>query len=256
MPFVSDRCICLRKIEYSETSQIVVLLSRGHGVQRLMAKGAHRRTKAGASKFDGGVDLLEVGDAVFSQKVDRDLGLLTEWTLSEGHLEIRRNLRAMYLGLYAAELVGLLFQEHDAHPALFDQLENCLSELGTARVEETFLAFELDAFREAGFSPELDACGSCGQAVEARSPAEMVYFSAAQGTVLCRNCCGAFPDHFAVDPRLLNLLRGLTKLPRVNGAAQRLPRLTRHQTDPLNRIFADHLEHTLGRRMRMRKYIL
>ena len=61
MPLVNDRCICLRKIEYSETSQILALFSRGHGLVRVIAKGAHRRTKAGASKFDGGVDLLDVG---------------------------------------------------------------------------------------------------------------------------------------------------------------------------------------------------
>mgnify|MGYP001552366906 CR=1 FL=1 len=28
MPLVSDRCICLRKFEYSETSQILTLFSR------------------------------------------------------------------------------------------------------------------------------------------------------------------------------------------------------------------------------------
>src|SRR6476660_5222373 len=118
MPLARDRCLCLRKVEYSETSQILVLFAREHGIFRAIAKGAHRRTKAGASKFDGGVDLLDVGDAVFSHSPERDLCPLTEWHLSEGHLEMRRNLRAVYLGLYAAELVSMLIEEHDAHPEL------------------------------------------------------------------------------------------------------------------------------------------
>src|SRR3954453_5620017 len=108
MPLTRDRCICLRKTEYSETSQIVTLFSRERGLVRAIAKGAHRRTKAGASKFDGGMDFLEVGDAVFTDDVTRDLATLTEWSLREGHLELRRDLRAMHLAWYAGELVDRL----------------------------------------------------------------------------------------------------------------------------------------------------
>jgi len=256
MPLLKDRCICLRKIEYSETSQIVVLLGREHGIQRLIAKGAHRRTKSGAGKFDGGLDLLELGDAIFSEKIERDMGLLAEWTLREGHLAIRRNLRAMYLGLYAVELVGLLFQEHDPHPALFDRLENCLDELASPKIEEVFLAFELDLLRQAGYLPELSICAGCGQAAHASGAVEVSAFSAAAGAVVCRNCQPSFPDRIGIDPRLLHLLRGLLLLPRCKGTPQRLPRLTRHQSDPLNRVLAEHLEYSLGKRVRMRQYVL
>src|SRR3982751_5647312 len=108
MSLARDKCICLRKVEYSETSQILLLFSREHGLLRAIAKGAHRRTKAGASKFDGGLDLLDLGDAVFSLRLEKDLATLTEWSLRDGHLELRSNLRALYLGQYAAELCSLL----------------------------------------------------------------------------------------------------------------------------------------------------
>src|SRR4051812_19194600 len=124
MPMVSDRCICLRKVEYSETSQILLLFARGHGLCRVIAKGAHRKTKAGSSKFGGGVDLLDLGNAVFTLDSGRDLGTLCEWTLTEGHLELRKNLRGLYLGQYAAELVSMLIEEHDPHEELFDRLEH------------------------------------------------------------------------------------------------------------------------------------
>src|SRR4051794_32213870 len=115
MPLVRDRSICLRKVEYSETSQILTLFGREHGIVRVIAKGAHRRTKVGASKFGGGVDLLDIGDAVFTHASEKDLGTLCEWGLREGHLELRKKLRSMYLGLYASELVGTLLEEHDPH---------------------------------------------------------------------------------------------------------------------------------------------
>src|SRR3984885_16222742 len=144
MALVHDRCICLRKTEYSETSQILTLFSREYGIVRVIAKGAHRRTKAGASKFDGGIDFLDVGQAVFSHDPARDLVPLTEWSLREGHLALRRSLRGIYLALYAAELVGRLIEEDDPHIYLFNRFEWALPELATPRREEAFLAFEMD----------------------------------------------------------------------------------------------------------------
>lgn len=253
MALVHDRCICLRKTEFSETSQILTLFSREHGITRVIAKGAHRRTKAGASKFDGGVDFLDVGEAVFSHDPARDLVPLTEWSLREGHLALRKSLRGIFLGLYAGELVSRLIEEHDAHPELFDRLEQTLPELATPRREEAFLAFELDLLRESGYLAELFNCVSCGGDLDDRGP---VYFSPARGGVVCRNCEGATPDRSHIDPRLLRLLQGIIRLPRSNGSPQRLPHLTRHQTDPINRLFADQVQHTLGRALRLPKYVL
>ena len=254
MALVHDRCICLRRTEYSETSQILTLFSRGHGTVRAIAKGAHRRTKAGASKFDGGVDLLDTGEAVFTHDPGKDLSTLTEWSLRDGHLGLRRTLRGMYLGLYAGELVGRLVEEHDPHPDLFDRLEATLAELETPRHEESFLAFQLDLLRETGYLAELSACASCGQPTLAGR--EACYFSPARGGVVCRNCEGVVHDRMPLDPRLLGLLQTILRLPRANGSPRRLPHLTRHQTDPINRLFADQVQHTLGRRLQLAPYVL
>lgn len=193
MAMVSDRCICLRKTEYSETSQIITLFSRQHGLLRVIAKGAHRKTKAGSSKFDGGVDLLDCGNAVFTHSLDKDLEILAEWHLTEGHLELHQTLRGIYLGQYSAELVSMLIEEHDPHPDLFDRLEQGLMEYATPRLEEAFLAFELDLLRQSGYLPELSACVQCGCAI---GPRELSYFSPARGGIVCRNCEGTTPTAF------------------------------------------------------------
>jgi len=252
MPLVHDRCICLRKFEYSETSQILTLFSREHGLLRAIAKGAHRRTKAGASKFDGGVDLLDIGQAVFTHDPARELSTLTEWSLREGHLDLRNNLRSIYLGQYATELLSLLIEEHDPHPVLFVAMEKCLAELSTSRREEAFLGFELDLLRQTGYMAELSCCVVCGQELSDREPAA---FSPARGGIVCRSCQPQVAQTMPFDLRLLRLVQGLLRLPRVNGSIQRLPRLTRHQSDPINRLILSHIEHTLGRRMRMSAYI-
>lgn len=247
-----DRCICLRKVEYSETSQILLLFGRSHGLVRVIAKGAHRVTKAGASKFGGGIDLLEIGDAIFTDRPEKDLATLTEWRLTEGHSQLRRKLRAMYLGFYAAELVGLLIEEHDPHPGLFDRLEQTLGELAAGRGEQAFLAFEFDLLRETGYLPELNVCISCGRAVTDRSS---IGFDAGRGGIICRNCEPAFPQRSTLDGRLLSILQNVLALTRDNNM-RRLPALTRHQTDPINRLLADYVQYTLGRRLRLTKYVL
>jgi DNA repair protein RecO (recombination protein O) len=253
MPLFADRAICLRKFEYSETSQILSLFGREQGVVRVLAKGAHRRTKAGASKFGGGVDLLEEGQAVFIHDTNRDLGTLTEWSLAEGHLALRRNLRGLYLGLYAAEMVGMLIQEHDPHPNLFERLGVLLGELTTAAREEAFLAFELDLLREAGYGVRLSTCCVCGRPIADRQGR---HFSPSRGGAVCRDCEGTVPDRLSVDPRLLGLMRMVQRLPRVGGTVERLPRLTRHQSDPVNRLLAGHIQHVAGRRVRVGDYVL
>jgi DNA repair protein RecO (recombination protein O) len=246
MALVSDRCICLRKFEYSETSQILSLFAREHGLLRVIAKGAHRKTKAGASKFGGGIDLLDTGQAVFTNAPERELATLTEWQLTDGHLDLRRNLRTLYASLYIAELVTMFFQEHDAHPQLFDRLSQTLAEIATPRIEESLLSFQLDLLREAGYLPELEACVSCGNPMNDG----LVYFSPARGGVICRNCETLTPDRIEIDVRLLRIIQGVLRLP------NRLPRLTRHQTDPINRMLASHVEHTLSKRLRMSPYVV
>jgi DNA repair protein RecO (recombination protein O) len=252
MSLVSDRCICLRKVEYSETSQILLLFRRSHGLGRVIAKGAHRVTKTGASKFGGGIDLLDLGEAVFTHRPEKDLATLTEWKLREGHLDLRRTLRGMHLAFYAAELVGLLIEEHDPHPDLFDKLEQVLLELAGPRVEQAFLAFELDLLKATGYLPSMDACISCGTGIDARSAAA---FEAARGGILCRNCEAAFPHRLPIDGRLLGVVQYILRL-QDDGSLRRLPHLTRAQTDPINQVLAGHLEHTLDRRLKMPKHIL
>jgi DNA repair protein RecO (recombination protein O) len=248
----SDQCLCLGKTEYSETSQVLTLFSRNHGIVRVLARGAHRRTKAGAGRFDGGIDLLDLGAGVFTEDPKADLATLTEWKLLNGHLELRRSLRALRLGLYAAELVSLVIEARDPHPDLFDRLMRTLPELATERREEALLAWELDLLKQSGYLPELFACVSC----RANPPeGRQFYFSAGAGGLICQKCQSRFPDRRKIDAPLLRLAQSILGLPRANGVAQRLPRLTRLQSDPLNRLLIEHITYTLGRRLRTTSYV-
>ena len=256
MSLARDRAIVLRLNDFSETSQIVTLFTRTLGKVKMIAKGARRQTKIGAGSFDGGLDLLDLGEALFRHAPEKDLSLMTAWHLGDGHLPLRSDLRAMRLGLYAAELLDALVEEHDPHPALFDRLERLLADLPTA-AEASFLAFELDLLRETGDAPELDRCARCG---DRPGPDERVFFSPAAGGLVCQLCEGKVAQSGEADPRLLRLMRGLLRLPDgavgPDGPGRTLPPLGRQHTDPLNRMLADHVEHVLGRRLRMPSHVL
>src|SRR6185503_7145996 len=96
------------------------------------------------------------------------LDLLTEARAVERFPALRQNLNALYAGYYVAELLADGTQDYDPHPELFDAALGALRELGKnddARVVVT--GFELVWLRELGYSPRLDACATCGNAVEA-----------------------------------------------------------------------------------------
>lgn len=259
-----DRAICLRKLDYSETSQILAIFTRGHGLLRVIAKGAKRSTKAGDSRFSGGLDLLEVGEAVFLHWPEKEMSQLTEWTLEEGHLGLRESLRAMYLGQYAAELVGTLFEEHDAHPAVFDDLEGLVRVLagggggsgGKMGVEEAGLAFQLRVLESAGILPELGMCTGCGRVGSGG------YFSPGRGGVVCGECERVYPDRVVLHESLARLGVRVLGLGREVGGGRvefgrmRLPKLTRLQTDPLNRVLLAHVAQVTGRFPRMGEFVM
>ena len=253
MALVTDRCICLRRYEYSETSQILSLLGRTRGLFRVIAKGAHRRTKAGASKFDGGIDLLDVGDAAMTDPADRELATLTEWKLREGHLGLRQKLRCLHVAVYSAELVGLLLQENDPHPEVFDLLVWLLTELSGERVEEALVAFELELLRKLGYLPSLDFCRRCGQEITGQADA---WFIPHEGSVACGQC-GALPNQrVPLDWRVLRMIQLILKLPQAEGRPQRLPRLSRAQSDPINALLLSYLQETAGRALKTARYVV
>lgn len=252
MALVRDRCLCLRKVEYSETSQILTLFGRASGLVQVIARGAHRRTKAGASAFDGGIDLLDSGHAVFTHAPGRDLGSLTEWKLIDGQRALRRSLRGIHLGLCAAEIVSLLLEAHDPHPRVHERLEGTLGALGDATAEAAFAALVLDVLEEAGFAPQVGACVGCSRSLPSSGP---VGFSFARGGVLCRRCAGTarLPRW---DVRMFRAIEGLRALPREGGRVAGLPALTPAQGDALNRLLLPHVEHVLQRALRLRRLVV
>jgi DNA repair protein RecO (recombination protein O) len=199
MPTITDSAVCIRRWDFSETSQTVSLFTREHGIIRGLAKGAKREK----GNFSGGLDVLTGGRIIAIIKPGRDLATLTDWHLEETYRALRQRLDANRAGLYMADLIHHLLTDHDPHPRLFDTFTACLVELSeTANVEPILLRFQWSILEEAGYRPELDRDAKTGG--DLTPSTRTLAFSAAAGGVVTDT--GA-ADRWRVRRETIDVLR-------------------------------------------------
>ena len=242
-----DRAVCIRALDYSETSQIVTLFARLSGKVKAIAKGSKRPKSA----FDGPIEVLSFGDVVFSGVAREQLATLTEFQQHPVRGGLRRNLFALHSALFAAELLGLLTDDYDPHLVLFDhfmQLVQDLEQEDLARdrrdVMIRLIVFQLSLLREVGLQPVVKQCGNCKRPFS-RSWRQ-VYFSSAANGLICRDCEMSYPDKIGLG---LAAARSWADL-------KQIPRLQDNGLDEIERVLIHHFTETLGRRPRMARHIL
>ncbi len=194
MPPIRDEAIAIRRLDYSETSQVLVFFTRAHGKQRLIAKGIKRGTKV---RFATGIDLLERGHVVFVRPREgaQRLGTLTEWQQEDVFADLRRDLRWMYAGQYAAEAIDVATEEDDPAERLYDATVALLDSLPRAGTS-VLVRFQRVLLEVAGLMPDLTRCVSCGRRWSGKS---RPYFSAREGGLICLDCEGPLVEKRRVD---------------------------------------------------------
>jgi DNA repair protein RecO (recombination protein O) len=185
MPQVSTPAIVLSALRYSETSKIVRLATRDHGVQSVIAKGALRPK----SRFGAALQLLSEGQAQLLMKEHRELNVLTAFDLRRLHVGLASDLEAYAVGCALAEVM-LRFAPPDPHPESYELLQRALVELETAVPSELeALGFRLlwQLVSVLGFAPSLQACAVDGTPLPPDGP---LSFSTRDGGGLCLQCSG------------------------------------------------------------------
>src|SRR5260370_5248698 len=181
MPAEKALALVLRTTDWSETSRIATLWTREFGKVRVLAKGG-RRLK---SSFESALDLLTVCSIVFLRKSSGSLDLLTEAQVVRRYSRLRSDLAALDAAYYVAESLTDWTEDYDPHPALFDEALDALNAFGAESgggpaipVGLRVMRFEMVLLRELGYSPVLESCAACGQAV---APPGVVFSAAAGG---------------------------------------------------------------------------
>ena len=101
MPLVSTPAIVLSAMRYGETSKIVRLATRDHGVQSAIAKGALRPR----SRFGAALQLLSGGQAHLLLSERRDLHTLTAFDVVTIPVGLTGRMPCYATGVMLAELM-------------------------------------------------------------------------------------------------------------------------------------------------------
>lgn len=196
--------IVVGAIRYGETSRIVRLATRDHGVQAAIAKGALRPK----SRFGTTLRLLAEGTAHLIPGRG-ELATLVAFDIVDVHAGLARSLEAFHAGAALAEVVARVAPpvgQEEVFAALRDGIR--LLEASPEELTEVIALSALWRMVEAlGHGPALDACARDGAPVPPGSAA----FSLGDGGVLCPRCdLGASPTRLEANDRdaLAFFLRG------------------------------------------------
>jgi DNA repair protein RecO (recombination protein O) len=184
LALVSTQSIILSTLRYGETSKIVRLATREHGVQSAIAKGALRPK----SRFGAALQVLSGGQAHLLLSERRDLHILTAFDVTTVPVSFARDVARYATAAVLAE-VTQHFAPAEPHPESFLVLEQGLARLESVARDRLAGASLQEIWRlvaALGFAPALDVCVRCGRPLE---PGPLP-FSAPEGGALCRACPG------------------------------------------------------------------
>lgn len=234
MAQIDSPAIVLSTLRYSETSKIVRLATREHGVQSAIAKGALRPR----SRFGAALQFLSEGQARLLVKEHRELHILASFDLLRLHAGLAADLERYATASALAEVM-LRFAPADPHPESYDLLREALGLLEVAAPAE----LEALGFRALwqlvstlGFAPALDACVRDGTPLPGDGG---LAFSTREGGALCPTCAtGHGATQLPADARadLVALL----------DADSALPRLDRRHAESHRRLLARYIRYHLG----------
>lgn len=259
---INDSAICIRAIDYSETSQVVTFFTRQTGKVTLMAKGSKRAR----SPFGGPIEIFSCGHITFSDSGREKMGTLVEFEqLAEmpASSVITADIGTLNYCLFAVELVNLLTTDFDPHPGLFDALLmffnevsgglpcEALAKQGKKNALTPLVIFQLKLLREIGLSPVFEYCVNCKNDFKSQSQQASLgvphgaYFSNNARGLICKDCQGAFPDSVQIAKKTL------TCLTNVNSIASADERTV----EQIEGILINYFTDILGRAPKMAKYI-
>lgn len=238
MEFCKTLAVTLKRVDYSNTSQIATFYTLNYGKLQALARGSKRMGK----KAPGSIDLFSYNEIIFLKKEPGSLHLLTEWELIEDFPALRKEIERFYSACYAVELLNKLSEEGETDKPLFHLLLDTLHSLSRDNNKDlSLLAFELQLLKHLGYLPGLGECTQCGKKFPRNSGA---VFSPFQRGLICKTCSGHSEggDGLGLSPPALstaNFLAGckLSALNRLHVPQKIREELKRLSTEYLSQIW-------------------
>jgi DNA repair protein RecO (recombination protein O) len=239
-----DLAICIKTIDYSETSQIVTLFTKGMGKINAIAKGSKRSKSA----FGGPLEIFSYGEIAATDSTEKNLSTLTEFVQRPAFKVPIADLFGYNCAMFAAELLGKLTKEHDPHPQLFEscvQFLKDVSENGSRKnILALFILFQITLLKEIGLQPTFSRCLNCEKDFDIGWGS--FFFSSRNGGFICRDCEPAFADKVKLSVQSARTLNDLKMI--VQADEQTL--------EEIERTLVHYFTEVLHKKPKMAGYIL
>ncbi len=171
--------LILRDLPVGESDKLLTVLTAEEGRIHIMAKGA----RSMRSKVLSVCHLYNYVNLEYYEKNDRRW--LSGGSINDSFFGISADLEGAALSAYLAEVATEITGEGVPAPEILRMMLNslyCIREQKKPR-EQIKAVFELFAASVSGFSPDLSACGECGQ-----EPGNDLWLDVMNGRVLCGEC--------------------------------------------------------------------
>ena len=151
---VRTDAVVLHAFDYGETSRIVRLLTRQHGVIGVMARGARRPTSA----FGSTLQPASYVQAVYYHRAERGLQTLKEAAHVIRWTALTRDIERVTMAMRVVEVARLLIEEGESHPLALDLTVRTLEFVETAEPDRAAIAvpwYQLRLAALLGFAPDV-----------------------------------------------------------------------------------------------------
>jgi DNA repair protein RecO (recombination protein O) len=173
MSLYREHGIVLRTYKLGEADRIVVLLTRGHGKVRAVAKGV-RKTK---SRF--GSRLEPCSHVALQLYEGRELDIVTQAETLSNLSTLRDDLDRLTRATALLEAVDVIAEERNPDARIHSMLVGALRTLAERDHPLVVPAFFLKLLAHEGFQPRVDGCAVC----DVEDP--LVAFDLDEGGLLC-----------------------------------------------------------------------
>ncbi|MCL6634696.1 MAG: DNA repair protein RecO [Peptococcaceae bacterium] len=241
MMLYKTEAIVLRARDCGNGDKLLVLYSREHGKIKVMAHGAARpssRKRGAVQPFTRTKFLIRRG---------RELDSVSQCEGVEMFSFLRGDLEKISYASYLAELVDALTPEEEPNEPLFLLLLETLRLMGEGDAEMLARAFEIRAAGFMGYRPVLEACACCRGPVHGR-----LFFSPAQGGMLCEACGPGGPDALPCNRGTVEILKILSGW---HPARLRQLKVERRDRNRLREILHEYLKYHLERELKSAAFL-
>jgi len=194
--------VVLRRVDFGEADRVLVLFTREHGKQAVVAKGIRRIT----SRMAGHLELFTRADIQLAKGANLDV--VTQADTRDAYRRLREDLDRTSTAYYVIELADALTEEGEQHQELFELLTATFRALETTESPRLLAAhYTLRLLDVSGFRPVLQRCVGCDADLLPGKNA----FSPFLGGALCPRCAPAEPTARPIPSDVLKVLRILQR---------------------------------------------